>query len=177
MHLAASIPELIRDPELHQHVLSHDKHLEQPVEKVKWQGAYQKDKTHNFEFGLSFHHIKLLVPHHVDVWHVLFGVLGVGILLVDEFGNTEHKEEHQWSVVQEVGVTHGPDTNVHEVLTMIVEQDLLGVLLVELGALAYSEDGDDGDDEGKKDGAGDVEKGHGDEKCFEDIFDGVENVD
>ncbi len=120
MNLAASVPKLIWDPELHEHVLTHDEDLEESVEKVEWQGAYQEDETDNFELGLSFHDVKLLVPHHVHVRHVLFRIRGVGVLLVDEFGDSEGKKEYQWSIVQEVGIAHGPDTNVHEVLAVVV---------------------------------------------------------
>ena len=94
MNLAASISELIGDSELHEHVLTHNEDLEESVEKVKWQGAYQENETDNFKLGLSFHDVKLLVPHHVDVGHILLRIRGVGILLVDELGNSESKEEH-----------------------------------------------------------------------------------
>ena len=53
----------------------------------------------------------------------------------------------------------------------------MGVLLVKLGALAYTEDGNDSDDKGDKDGSGDIEDCHGDKEELEDVFDGVENVD
>ncbi len=53
----------------------------------------------------------------------------------------------------------------------------MGVLLVELRAFADTEDGNDGDNECNKDSSSDVEDGHRDEEKFENVFDGIENVD
>jgi hypothetical protein len=97
--------------------------------------------------------------------------------LVEELSDSKEEEEDQWSVVEEVGVTHGTNTDVHEILSVVVEEDFLCVIAVELGAFAYSENGDESDNEGNEDGAGGIEEGHGDEEEFEDVLNGVEDVD
>ncbi len=97
--------------------------------------------------------------------------------MVEELSDSEEEKQDQWGVVQEVGVAHGTDTDVHEVLAVVVHKDFLGVFTVELGAFAYTEDGNDGDNEGNEDGAGGIEEGHGDEEEFEEVFNGVEDVD
>jgi hypothetical protein len=60
---------------------------------------------------------------------------------------------------------------------MIVREDFLGVLFVELRTLAYTQDGNDGDDKGYENGSSGVEDGHRDEEKFENVFDGIEDVD
>ena len=97
--------------------------------------------------------------------------------MVEELSDSKEEEQYQWSVVQEVSVTHGTNTDVHEILSVVVEKDFLCVIPVELGSLAYSENGNDSDNEGNEDGAGGIEEGHGDEEEFEDVFNGVEDVD
>lgn len=86
---------------------------------------------------------------------------------LDKLDDAIGEEEYNGCLIQIIDISYSPESDVEDVLAVIIGEDSSEVLGVELRSLAYPQHSDERGEEGDGEREAHVEETHEDEQCFE----------